>query len=159
MNLSDPENFPFPLLFRWQLCGTRKGGRISGVIRPPPKLSNGVYNASKQTDKKLLFFFTVLCPPPCHLVCVPWSPPVHLTIHLLVQFFPPCPPQCLPCPPPCPPQCPPCPPQCSTCPPSCLFLVQFLQVNVQSRNFPAELHQHPVKYLQKLVLNVFISEM
>ena len=66
MNLSDPENFPFPLLFRWQLCGARKGGRISGVIRPPPMLSNGVYNASKQTDKK--FFFTVQCPPPCLLV-------------------------------------------------------------------------------------------
>ena len=66
MNLSDPENFPFPLLFRWQLCGARKGGRISGVIRPPPKLSNGVDNASKQTDKK--FFFTVQCPPQCLLV-------------------------------------------------------------------------------------------
>ena len=123
MNLSDPENFPFPLLFRWQLCGARKGGRISGVIRPPPKLSNGVDNASKQTDKK--FFFTVQCPvstsvSPCHL-SVSLSPPVHLTNHLLVQFSPPCPPQC----PPCPPQCSPCPPQYSPCPPPCLFLVQF----------------------------------
>ena len=42
MNLSDPENFPSPL-FRSQLCGARRVGRISSVILRAPEPSNGVW--------------------------------------------------------------------------------------------------------------------